>query len=484
MKVRTRLAVRRPWRWLEGLESRVLLSTTDPVIFNWTESAKPGEVISLQGENFGGHPEVWVDQIANGADAPNPEVKLTNVLSAGNQLVTAELPTSLAAGLYAVFVKNTDTGVTGAYKWVNQTRALQYLDLADTAVRPGQAFRIDGRNLDFAGATTTVQFRDVSTGVVLNATVTQGTDPYIVSVVSPSGLVTGDTYDVLVSNGYGGSYSQTTGPQLKAKAAGTDYWGLGTTWATDYTFSTNVYNIKTDSRLAIKAAGDGVTDDSAAIQGAINAANAAGGGVVYFPAGTYNVSGHTFGMKSNVILQGAGMNASRILDDGGLISGTPLFSGGPSKIGVVDLTIECTANGNNSTWKVGGSAALEQFLLRSRFINNRKEVLVYGSHLMVVDGCEIIHKPLNGKNVIDFSNRQNFIIRNSYIQWSDGRVDILSNAKNIQLENNTWSRSIYTDGANLGYGGAVGGDGGDCGDPQQHVQQGGGGAGDADSQEQ
>lgn len=35
---------------------------------------------------------------------------------------------------------------------------------------------------------------------------------------------------------------------------------------------------------------DGVTDDTAAIQAAIDAAYDAGGGVVYFPAGLYIVS--------------------------------------------------------------------------------------------------------------------------------------------------------------------------------------------------
>lgn len=39
------------------------------------------------------------------------------------------------------------------------------------------------------------------------------------------------------------------------------------------------------------ATGDGVTDDTVAIQAAIDAAEAAGGGVVYFPAGVYVVNG-------------------------------------------------------------------------------------------------------------------------------------------------------------------------------------------------
>ena len=39
------------------------------------------------------------------------------------------------------------------------------------------------------------------------------------------------------------------------------------------------------------AKGDGITDDTAAIQRAIDAAAAAGGGQVYVPTGTYIVSG-------------------------------------------------------------------------------------------------------------------------------------------------------------------------------------------------
>lgn len=52
------------------------------------------------------------------------------------------------------------------------------------------------------------------------------------------------------------------------------------------------------------AVGDGVADDTAAIQAAINAASAANGGIVYVPAGTYSVKALL--MKSNVSIFGAG----------------------------------------------------------------------------------------------------------------------------------------------------------------------------------
>lgn len=76
-----------------------------------------------------------------------------------------------------------------------------------------------------------------------------------------------------------------------------------------------IINAKTD----FGAKGDGVTNDSASIQGAINSANSSGGGIVYLEPGVYSIHAvdkldeltmdHFFGLllKSNVILRGAGI---------------------------------------------------------------------------------------------------------------------------------------------------------------------------------
>lgn len=54
------------------------------------------------------------------------------------------------------------------------------------------------------------------------------------------------------------------------------------------------------------AVGDGVADDSTAVQNAINAANTAGGGLVFFPEGTYELNDSVLTMYSNITLQGEG----------------------------------------------------------------------------------------------------------------------------------------------------------------------------------
>ena len=63
------------------------------------------------------------------------------------------------------------------------------------------------------------------------------------------------------------------------------------------------------------ATGNGVTDDSAAIQAAINCCSANGGGMVYMPSGTYLVGMGTntaINMASNVSLVGSGIGATTI----------------------------------------------------------------------------------------------------------------------------------------------------------------------------
>ena len=71
-----------------------------------------------------------------------------------------------------------------------------------------------------------------------------------------------------------------------------------------------VYSVKDP---AFGAAGDGVADDTAEIQAAIDAAEAAGGGVVYLPAGQYLISAQLLVNDHNVAIVGEGMYQTEII---------------------------------------------------------------------------------------------------------------------------------------------------------------------------
>ncbi len=124
------------------------------------------------------------------------------------------------------------------------------------------------------------------------------TQRYIVGYTSPDGLwhpgVTATDQAALTNAGF--IFASPVAPQ-----ASTSTEGLALQM---------VYNVK-DAPYG--AAGDGISVDYTAIQAAITAAANAGGGVVWFPPGTYVINATLTVSASGVRLRGAGMGTSRIL---------------------------------------------------------------------------------------------------------------------------------------------------------------------------
>jgi len=95
------------------------------------------------------------------------------------------------------------------------------------------------------------------------------------------------------------------------------------------------------------AVGNGVADDTAAIQAAINAV-ATDGGTVYIPSGTYLVSSTLLVSNSSVYIRGAGMYNTVITRNSPSYGNTVFFNGGGSDAtliigaGIADLSIKTT----------------------------------------------------------------------------------------------------------------------------------------------
>jgi hypothetical protein len=109
---------------------------------------------------------------------------------------------------------------------------------------------------------------------------------------------------------------------------------------------------QTVSVLDFGAVGDGTTDDTVAINNAIIAVNAAGGGTVFFPEGTYLVTdvgnNVAISLLSNVTLNGDGINATIIkLKNNGnahVINATSV-----SNVAITNLTVD----GNRASQSLG-----------------------------------------------------------------------------------------------------------------------------------
>lgn len=117
--------------------------------------------------------------------------------------------------------------------------------------------------------------------------------------------------------GAAGSATLPTGP------TGYAYTGNGASAATFQGFLqtgasavTRTWQAKAADIFSVKdfgATGDGTTNDTAAIQAAINAAATAGGGQVYLPPGTYRLNSGISWTASNIHLVGSGQGVTIIL---------------------------------------------------------------------------------------------------------------------------------------------------------------------------
>jgi hypothetical protein len=138
-----------------------------------------------------------------------------------------------------------------------------------------------------------------------------------------------------------------------------------------------------DVKRDFQALGDGVTDDTAPIQNAINAAATNfGGGTVYFPPGVYNVTATLTITKSGVSLVGAGAGASVIRTPAGKEAITILLVGDNvntcADVKVTELQI------NSQNQKTANSAIKLQkcfrtWLQRLRLQNQYRGIHVFNS---------------------------------------------------------------------------------------------------------
>jgi hypothetical protein len=168
------------------------------------------------------------------------------------------------------------------------------------------------------------------------------------------------------------------------------------------------------------AVGDGTTDDTDAIQEAVDALGAAGGGELIFPAGTF-VSGPIEFILDNVHVRGAGagatilkLKASPLADQGGLLTfGKPLLSSTPTPIlncSVQDLSVDGNkANQFQGTTASNGvNTGILAFTVDGFLIRN-----------VIVHDCDGYGIGLQGT---DYEGRENWYIDNveSYDNNYDG----------------------------------------------------------------
>lgn len=219
------------------------------------------------------------------------------------------LITPLAAG-----VRGAENGSVDVFRRGTSTRATYYGDFEATlAVIPADSIDLDanGRALLYVNELVDVDCY-ASDGTLL-LTFTAGAAAPAVEYQGQS--FTGQKYDTAAS-GAGSGYGTTVQAALdrwKDSAGAVDFkvdvGGVATSLEDALAAAQPLYFDVTSP--AYGAVGDAVTDDTVAINAAITAATAAGGGVVFFPAGLYRTTS-ALTLPDSVSILGAGSSCSGI----------------------------------------------------------------------------------------------------------------------------------------------------------------------------
>lgn len=290
------------------LYSPAIIAQTKPVIFNCSETVRPGQVVSIQGSGFGKQPKITMAIVPSTSKMLQSEKELTPDTTS-EQFIAVTLPATTPPGMYAVWVNNGSQ--RSEPHLINKAR-LYCTPFSE--LMPGSMFSLFGINLKLDNAISRVRF--LAPGHLPVEAKLIKTGLYELQAQAPDNLQAGLYYRLQVSNGAGGQWGEVlTDDSILVRTAEPIPFGVETAWCASLSFIKNSYNVKTDKRLTQHATGDGQTNDRAVIQDAIDKAAADGGGLVFLPAGKYKLdyrSGCGLTMRSNVLLQGEGANKTII----------------------------------------------------------------------------------------------------------------------------------------------------------------------------
>ncbi|MEK8033024.1 glycosyl hydrolase family 28-related protein [Ideonella sp. DXS29W] len=344
-----------------------------PVILNAPASAKPGDIVGLQGEGFGAAAVVWLD--------PSP-TSLTS-LPSRNGIAARSLPVlnRVGTGWVAVQIPPDATGAL----WLRVARgglssepvavnAAKPFHLEALEIVPGTVFRVFGRSLKLPGSTPRVTVD----GLAAEVDMAQSHEQMLV-VRAPDGLRATDSARLLIDNGNGTGAARLDRPVRVVRSGHGDPFGLGVGWAAAFSHLTRtVVDAATDTRLPVRVACDGQVDDAAAIQAAVDLAATLGGGVVQLPAGTCRLAGG-FGLRSRVVVQGRSMAQTVLRYE----SDYPFWGTQLDLTGVRRLTLRQAGSASQAASLVQSSRVVVQQvrfeLTRSRqlfFTDNRQAAFV------------------------------------------------------------------------------------------------------------
>lgn len=264
-----------------------MFGRSGPLIAEISRSADRGEVVSMTGVNLDKPAEFRI--FAQAVGAAQGTVTSTLPLTADKTAATLLMPATLPPwSMYLLWPAREN--LQGPPVAINRTEAWW---IGPDREVPASVVSVYGRNLAHANGTSRsyIYFKPASgIGWFVEPT---SVSPFRVEFRVPD--LPSAVYEVWIHNGHGGRYGWS-GPLQFDLLAQSPWAGQGE----------RVINAKSFGAL-----GDGVTDDTAAIQRGLEAAGKSAPATFYLPAGRYRVAGSLVS-PGNVMWLGDGMDATEI----------------------------------------------------------------------------------------------------------------------------------------------------------------------------
>ncbi len=295
------------WLWLGSITPA---QAQEPAVIRAGWKAGPGEALGIYGAGFsqpGEQTQVFLYPLGDGKTPARHTAWELRILNMDDGVIQGEIPADMPKDQYFGIVK---VGTQNSEPFLMNTPQADWL--SDPEICAGQTVRLFGRNFlhpaDAAGNQTAVWLCDLETNAELPAEVTAVT-AYTVDFLVPKTAVPDRQYTVRIQAGPS-SYGSARLPEDEAVVcradtnfqAVKDQYGIELGWACELNLE-NCWNVRD-----FGAAGDGRTDDSTAVQAALAAAEKAGGGRIYFPAGIYDITSLEKGLSipAHTVLAGDG----------------------------------------------------------------------------------------------------------------------------------------------------------------------------------
>jgi hypothetical protein len=275
-------------------------------------------------------------------------------LSLGSDYTVAARPSDLPA--LGTITLASPGSLTGKLQIRRSTPRTQGLDLSASGPQDPEAYEdaldramLIAQELDQNDPPTGTDFVHGNLGGgALHAVATNSVNGFYAA----ADKVLNDAHRASVANPHAVTYTQVGATPLAHASATTNVHGITDTADLLVTGDLNAiaYDVK-----RYGAVGNGSTDDTDAIQAAIDAAAGAGGGVVFFPPGTYLVSGdasdsHIFTITNNgLTFRGSGRKVSIVKSSSAMGAGHIVFHvDGASRDRFEDLGFTAHAASNSS----------------------------------------------------------------------------------------------------------------------------------------